>query len=143
MTHAQGGTYAVAMKRRIDLHGHRGARGLFPENTLVGFAGALAIGVDVLELDVAMTADDVVVVTHDPRLNPDITRTRTAPGSTAPGAAIRSLRAAELAGYDVGRIRPDSAYAASIRTRYRMTAPRSRRWPMCCASIRWCASTSN
>ena len=111
MTHAQGATYAMAMMRRIDLHGHRGARGLFPENTLVGFAGALAIGVDALELDVAVTADDVVVVTHDPRLNPDITRTRNGAWLAAPGAAIRSLRAAELAGYDVGRIRPDSAYA--------------------------------
>jgi glycerophosphoryl diester phosphodiesterase len=99
------------MKRRIDLHGHRGARGLFPENTLVGFAGALAIGVDVLELDVAMTADDVVVVTHDPRLNPDLTR-RNGAWLAAPGAAIRSLRAAELAGYDVGRISPGSTYAS-------------------------------
>jgi glycerophosphoryl diester phosphodiesterase len=101
----------MAMMPRIDLYGHRGARGLFPENTLVGFAGALAIGVDVLELDVAVTADDVVVVTHDPRLNPDITRTRDGIWLNAPGAAIRSLRAAELAGYDVGRIRPDSSYA--------------------------------
>ena len=113
MTHAQATNYAVAMMRRIDLHGHRGARGLFPENTLVGFAGALAIAVDVLELDVAVTADDVVVVTHDPRLNPDITRTRNGDWLAAPGATIRSLRAAELAGYDVGRIRPDSAYAAA------------------------------
>jgi glycerophosphoryl diester phosphodiesterase len=100
------------MKRRIDLHGHRGARGLFPENTLVGFAGALAIGVDVLELDVAMTADDVVVVTHDPRLNPDLTRSRNGDWLAAPGAAIRSLRAADLAGYDVGRINPGSTYAS-------------------------------
>jgi glycerophosphoryl diester phosphodiesterase len=101
------------MKHRIDLHGHRGARGLFPENTLAGFAGALAIGVDALELDVAVTADDVVVVTHDPRLNPDITRTRNGDWLAAPGATVRSLRAAELAGYDVGRIRPGSAYAAA------------------------------
>ena len=99
------------MMRRIDLHGHRGARGLFPENTMGGFAGALAIGVDAIELDVAVTADDVVVVTHDPRLNPDITRTRNGDWLAAPGAVIRSLRAADLAGYDVGRIRPDSAYA--------------------------------
>ena len=63
------------MTHSIDLQGHRGARGLFPENTLAGFAGALAIGVDALELDVALTADGVVVVTHDPTLNPDITRT--------------------------------------------------------------------
>jgi glycerophosphoryl diester phosphodiesterase len=101
----------MAMMPRIDLYGHRGARGLFPENTLAGFAGALAIGVDVLELDVAVTADDVVVVTHDPRLNPDITRTRNGAWLDAPGAAIRSLRAAQLTDYDVGRIRPDSAYA--------------------------------
>lgn len=101
------------MARSIDLQGHRGARGLFPENTLFGFAGALAIGVDTLELDVAVTADNGVVVTHDPRLNPDITRT--AGGwLQGPGPAIRSLRLAELAAYDVGRIRPDTAYAAAF-----------------------------
>ena len=99
------------MTRSIDLQGHRGARGLFPENTLAGFVGTLAIGVDTLELDVAVTADDVVVVTHDPWLNPDIARANGA-WLDARGPAIRSLRAAELARYDVGRIRPGSAYAA-------------------------------
>jgi glycerophosphoryl diester phosphodiesterase len=98
--------------RRIELHGHRGARGLFPENTLAGFAGALAIGVDALELDVGVTADDVVVVTHDPVLNPDIARGPDGAWLARPGAAIRSLRAAELAAYDVGRVRPGSAYGA-------------------------------
>jgi glycerophosphoryl diester phosphodiesterase len=101
------------MRQRIELHGHRGARGLFPENTMVGFAGALRIGVEALELDVSVTADDVVVVTHDPRLNPDITRDgRTGAWLSGPMPAIRSLRAADLDVYDVGRIRPDSAYAA-------------------------------
>jgi len=98
--------------RTIDLHGHRGARGLFPENTLAGFAGTLAIGVDTLEMDVGMTADDVVVVTHDPRLNPDLTRTRDGHWLGVSGPAIRALRAAELSAYDVGRIRPGSGYAA-------------------------------
>ena len=45
--------------------GHRGARGLAPENTLVGFERAIAEGVDVLEFDVQMTADGEVVVIHD------------------------------------------------------------------------------
>ena len=65
---------ANSMTRPCLIIGHRGARGLFPENTLAGFTGALALGVDALELDVGMTADGVVVVSHDPALNPDHTR---------------------------------------------------------------------
>ena len=102
------------MKRKIELHGHRGARGLSPENTLAGFAAALAIGVDALELDVAMTADDTLVVTHDPRLNPDIARGEDGTWLATPGPTIRGLPFAELARYDVGRLRPGSAYAAAF-----------------------------
>jgi glycerophosphoryl diester phosphodiesterase len=102
------------MRRSIELHGHRGARGLFPENTLVGFAGALEIGVDTLELDVAITLDDVVVVSHDAALSPDIARTPDGVWLAGRGPPIRSLRAADLARYDVGRIRPGSAYAAAF-----------------------------
>ena len=102
------------MTRSIELQGHRGARGLFPENTLAGFAGALAIGVETIELDVAMTADDIVVVSHHPALNPDITRTSDGAWLARHGLPIRSLRAADLERYDVGRIRPGSAYAAEF-----------------------------
>jgi len=100
------------MTRQFDLQGHRGARGLYPENTLAGFAGAVAIGVDTLELDVAMTADEVVVVCHDPALNPDITRTSDGAWLAQRGPLIRRLRLAELERYDVGRIRPGNDYAA-------------------------------
>lgn len=100
------------MARIVELHGHRGARGLFPENTLHGFASTLAIGVDAIELDVTLTADDVVVVTHDARLNRDLTRTGANEWLDAVGPAIYSLRADELGLYDVGRLRPGSAYAA-------------------------------
>ena len=62
------------MTRHIDIQGHRGARALFPENTLDGFCAAAALGVQAFELDVGMTADGVVVVAHDPALNPDLTR---------------------------------------------------------------------
>ncbi len=51
---------------RIEVHGHRGARALRPENTLPAFEYALAQGVDVLELDLGVTKDGVVVVSHDP-----------------------------------------------------------------------------
>ncbi len=50
---------------RIEVHGHRGARGLRPENTLPAFEYAIAQGVDVLELDMAVTKDGAVVVSHD------------------------------------------------------------------------------
>lgn len=50
----------------FDVQGHRGARGLKPENTLPAFEIALDLGVDTLELDLHLTADDVVVVWHDP-----------------------------------------------------------------------------
>jgi glycerophosphoryl diester phosphodiesterase len=96
----------------FDLQGHRGARGLFPENTRQGFAAALALGVRSLELDVAVTADDVVVVTHDPELNPDIVRTPEGVWLPARGPSVRSLTAAELARLDVGRLRPGSQLAA-------------------------------
>ena len=50
------------------LHGHRGCRGLFPENTLPAFLHALTLGVDALELDVVISADNQVVVSHEPWL---------------------------------------------------------------------------
>ncbi len=53
----------------FDLQGHRGARGLMPENTLPGFASALGIGVTTLELDLAVTRDLQVVVSHNPRIS--------------------------------------------------------------------------
>lgn len=96
----------------FDLQGHRGARGLAPENTLEGFARALALGVTTLEMDVGMTADGVLVVSHDPALNPDITRRPDGAWLEGPGPAIRSLTLAALQAYDVGRIRPGTRYAA-------------------------------
>lgn len=54
---------------RPEVHGHRGCRGLLPENTLPAFLHALALGVDVLEMDVVISADQQVVVSHEPWLN--------------------------------------------------------------------------
>ncbi|MCY7401946.1 MAG: hypothetical protein LH477_13535 [Nocardioides sp.] len=50
----------------FDLQAHRGGAGLWPENTLEAFGRALALGVSTLELDVHLTAEDDVVVAHDP-----------------------------------------------------------------------------
>jgi glycerophosphoryl diester phosphodiesterase len=96
----------------LDLQGHRGARGLWPENTLVGFARAIELGISAVEFDCAMTRDGVVVVTHDPCLNPDCTRDANGRFLEIPGPAIFALTYAQLQTYDVGRLRPGSAYAA-------------------------------
>lgn len=95
----------------FDLQGHRGARGLEPENTMAAFERALAIGVSTLEMDAAISADGVVVVSHDPALNPALTRDAKGEWLKARGPLIRSLGFAELQSYDVGRVDPSSAYA--------------------------------
>lgn len=55
----------------VNIQGHRGARGLFPENTITAFIEAIKIGVDALELDVIVSADNKVVVSHEPWMNAD------------------------------------------------------------------------
>jgi glycerophosphoryl diester phosphodiesterase len=99
-------------ERQFDLQGHRGARGLRPENTLAAFAHALSIGVTTLELDTGVTRDSEVVISHDSELNPEITRDASGQWLEKPGPAIFSLTFAELQRYDVGRLRPGSPYGA-------------------------------
>ena len=95
----------------FDLQGHRGARGLAPENTLAGFEAALAVGVTTLELDTAVTRDGKVVISHDAKLNPNLTRDAQGRWLDAVGPAIFSMTLAELQRYDVGRLAPDTKYA--------------------------------
>lgn len=94
----------------FDLQGHRGARGYLPENTLAAFGKALETGVTTLETDLAITKDGVVVISHDPDLNPALVRGPNGFWLTARGPAIRTLTLAELKTYDVGRVNPSSSY---------------------------------
>jgi glycerophosphoryl diester phosphodiesterase len=104
---------AARAAQPFDLQGHRGARGLAPENTLAAFAAALSLGVTTLELDTGVTRDGVVVVYHDRTLNPDITRALDGGWLAGRGPALRSLDYAELSQFDVGRLREGSEYAAA------------------------------
>lgn len=101
-------------QRTVDLQGHRGARGLLAENTLPSFALALQAGVSTLELDVVVTRDDVLVISHDPALNPDITRDAQGQFLQSKGPDIRQLTFEQLQSYDVGRINPNSRYAQTF-----------------------------
>jgi glycerophosphoryl diester phosphodiesterase len=98
----------------FDVQGHRGARGLWPENTLAGFARAIELGVSTLELDCGVTRDGIVVVSHDPRLSAAHTRDANGRFLETAGPPIWSLSYAELEAFDVGRIRPGSPLAAEF-----------------------------
>ena len=107
-------TVCASAQTTIDLQGHRGARGLAPENTLPGFALAMKLGVTTLELDVVVTRDGVLVISHDPALNPDITRDRNGSFLRSTGPNIIDLTIDELSQFDVGRIDPWSQYARTF-----------------------------
>ncbi len=95
----------------FDVQAHRGGRARRPENTLAAFAYAVELGVDTLEMDLAVTKDRIVVVSHDYRLNPTITRGPD--GRFLEGDApilIRDLDFEQLQGYSVGEIKRGSDY---------------------------------
>ena len=98
----------------FDLQGHRGARGLRPENTLPAFQKALDLGVDTIECDMAITRDGVVVIHHDLYLNPDTTRGPDGKWLDKDTPAISTLTFTELQKYDVGRLKPGTEYARTL-----------------------------
>jgi len=91
---------------------HRGGADLWPENTVAAFAGAIACGADGAELDVHLSRDGEVVVFHDEALKPEIVRDRSGAWLPATGPRLKDLAFAELQAYDVGRLKPGTAYAA-------------------------------
>ncbi|WP_131741879.1 glycerophosphodiester phosphodiesterase family protein [Actinomadura roseirufa] len=110
----------ISIGGTVELHGHRGARGLRPENTLPGFEYAVELGVDVVELDVGLTADGVVVLCHDQVLSP-ATLADTAPAWPGDpafpyiGRAVRELTMEQLRTVEAGVRRRDDALAATQR----------------------------
>ena len=95
----------LGQKRQIDLQGHRGCRGLMPENTIPAMIEAIKLGVTTIELDVVISKDDQVLVSHEPFMNPEI--------STPPQGSkdqfekgmvfnIYQMTYAEIASWDVG-----------------------------------------
>src|SRR5687767_13038042 len=89
----------VRQMPKILVHGHRGCRAVRPENTIPAFPACLQVGVDALEVDLCVTADDVLVASHDPVINETICR-----GPQA-GVPIRSLTYQQLLQYDCGSLR--------------------------------------
>lgn len=96
----------------LDIQGHRGCRGLMPENTIEGFKKAMDLGVRTLELDLVVNGDKQVVISHEPFFSHSI--------STAPDGHLISeskershniykLTQSEIESYDVG-MRPHKGF---------------------------------
>jgi glycerophosphoryl diester phosphodiesterase len=114
------------MTARFDLQGHRGARGLKPENTLPAFETALDLGVSSIETDIHLTRDGVPVLYHDPIISERICVL--APNSASPNPAgrppVRSLTLSQLRGYradrnpDPGRFPQQDATVTPVAARF-------------------------
>jgi glycerophosphoryl diester phosphodiesterase len=102
---------ASAPAEGLDVQGHRGARGLRPENTLPAFEKALELGVTTLELDLQVTADRRLIVRHEPR--PERKLCRLEGGGPPPRTPFLDLRLEELEGIDCGS-KKDSGYPEQL-----------------------------
>lgn len=98
-------TQPLLAQTKLNRQGHRGTRGLMPENTIPAMKKALDLGVTTLELDVIISKDKQVVVSHDPYMSADIT---TKPDGTPVTAAeqkninLYQLTYEQIKTYDVG-----------------------------------------
>ena len=96
----------------ISLVGHRGARGLMPENTIEGFEYILDNGISAIEFDVLLTKDEVPVITHDFHLSKSITRNAEGNWLLKNGPRISDLTVADLQMFDVGGVDKRSSYGS-------------------------------
>lgn len=96
---------AMAQPKKIDLQGHRGCRGLQPENTIPAMLEAIRLGVTTIEMDVVISADKKVVVSHDPYMNADFCTDphgRSITASDQKNHRIYAMTYGEVAQWDVG-----------------------------------------
>lgn len=99
-------TTAVAQ----EIQGHRGTRGLMPENTIPAFAKALSLGVDNLELDLQITKDGKLVIWHDPVLKSYLARNPDGSWVADNQHVIWQMTFDELRRFDVGRVNKTTKY---------------------------------
>ena len=82
---------------KLEVHGHRGAMSVYPENSILGFDYAMSIGVDVLEMDLNMTKDKNIIIYHDRKINTELCK-------NGPSLPIKDLTLSEIKKYTCGEI---------------------------------------
>lgn len=96
-----------SVRNRPQAHGHRGARGVAPENTLSAIRAGIDAGCDAIEIDLWISADNRLVVHHDPVLSSCIARGANGDW-VEQGPAIRASTVEQLRRFDIGRTNPES-----------------------------------
>lgn len=92
---------------KFDIQGHRGARGLMPENTIPAFLKALDLGVDTLELDTVVSKDGKLVISHEPFFSSEISldaKGEPIPPEKQTDYNIFRMNYAEIKLFDVGSL---------------------------------------
>ena len=94
-------------EQKLDVQGHRGCRGHYPENSIEGFLAALEMGVSTLEMDVVISKDHKVVVSHEPWINPDICLTANSDNTQPKEQNLYQLDYRQIREFDCGSKTPD------------------------------------
>lgn len=84
-------------KNKLEIHGHKGARSIYPENSILAFDYAMSIGVDVLEMDLNMTKDKNIIIYHDKNINTELCK-------NGPSLPIKDMTLSEIKNYTCGEI---------------------------------------
>lgn len=94
----------------FDFEPHRGGRDARPENTLYSYAYAIESGATSIECDMQLAGDGEIVMSHNPILNPEVTRDADGKYIEAGKYDIRKMTVAEIQKFDVAKINPDTEY---------------------------------
>ena len=107
----------ITPRGTVEIYAHRAGRGLMPEQTLAAYRGSLRLGVDYVDMDVNMTKDNVLVITHDLGLNPNLTRDPEGSWITK-AVPIHRMMLKEVQKYNVGKLKPGTEYASFFPHQY-------------------------
>jgi len=95
----------------VRIYGHRGARGDIVENSISGFKYTFDLGIREVEFDVVISKDDIPVLFHDYRLNPDLVKDASGNWITDKNMKLVDLTFEEISKYNIESIKPDTKYA--------------------------------
>ena len=93
----------MIFKNSFHIQGHRGARGLLPENTIASCCRAVALGANGLEVDVVVSKDNELIVSHEPWMSPVFCSFPNLKPVDTEGVLLKKLNLSEIQKYDCGR----------------------------------------